>query len=300
MRDEMLDYRIHSFLAVCHTGSYTHAAEILHVSQPAVSQHIHQLEKYYGQTLFIKNGRGVEATPAGLILQQAFETMENDEERLKAEIRSLLPGKTLPPLCFGCTRTIADYVAPQLLALHLQHYPNEQIRMHTGNTHELVDLIDRGIIDFALIEGPFDSSKFDSATFSHEAFIGIGQAGKAPQTITDLLDKHLILREAGSGTRELFERHLAAYDVHVSDFAGVIELSSIPAIKACVAAGTGISFMYRVAVEKELSLGTLVDITPQNFAIEHNFSLIWQHGSRYNKRYLALLTSWRELYNNMR
>lgn len=295
----MLDYRTHSFLAVCHTGSYTHAAEILHVSQPAVSQHIRQLEHYYGQALFTKNGRGVEPTPAGLILQQAFETMENDEKRLKEDVQSLLPGKSLPPLRFGCTRTIADYVAPQLLALHFHRHPDEQISMHTGNTHELVELLNQGSIDFALIEGPFDGKKFDSAIFSNEAFIGIAQSGRAPESITDLLGKRLILRESGSGTRELFERHLAAYDIRISDFAGVVELSSIPAIKACVSSGVGISFLYRVAVEKELSDGTLVDITPKSFAIGHHFSLIWQRGSRYSKRYLALLASWHELYNSV-
>lgn len=292
----MLDYRTHSFLAVCHTGSYTRAAEVLHISQPAVSQHVRQLEQFYGQALFTKNGHGVEPTPAGLILLQAFETMENDEERLKAEVKSLLPNASLPPLRFGCTRTVADYVAPKLLAVHLQHYPNEQICMQTGNTHELVDLLNQGSIDFALIEGPFDQKKYASAIFSHEPFIGIAQSGNAPQTIMDLLDKRLILREPGSGTRELFERHLAAYDTSISDFAGIIELSSIPAIKACVSSGAGISFLYRVAVEEELSHGTLVDITPDSFAITHNFSLIWQRGSRYSKRYLALLASWREAY----
>ena len=78
----------------------------------------------------------------------------------------------------------------------------------------------------------------------------------------------------------------------VGDFADVIELASIPAIKACVAAGAGVSFMYRVAVESELTDGTLADVTPADFAIEHDFALIWQRSSRYANGYRALLREW--------
>ena len=114
-----------------------------------------------------------------------------------------------------------------------------------------------------------------------------------PATIHDLLGRRLILREPGSGTREVLEKHLAARDLLTSDFAGTIELASIPAIKACVAAGAGISFLYRAAVEQELAAGELVDITPEDFAIEHDFALIWQRGSRYAERYRALLRAWK-------
>ena len=101
-----------------------------------------------------------------------------------------------------------------------------------------------------------------------------------------------MLREPGSGTREILERHLAARELSVDDFAGVIELASIPAIKACVAAGAGVSFLYRVAVERELASGELADVTPADLSIEHDFSLIWQRGSRYAGHYRALLREW--------
>ena len=116
--------------------------------------------------------------------------------------------------------------------------------------------------------------------------------GDRPASIAELLDRRLILRESGSGTREILEHNLAARDLAVSDFSGVVELASIPAIKACVAAGAGVSFLYRVAVESELADGRLVDVTPKDFAIEHDFALIWQRGSRYANGYRALLREW--------
>ena len=286
----MLDYRTHTFLAVYRSGSFTRAAEQLHITQPAVSQHIRQLEAHYGCTLFSKTGRGVEPTRAGRLLYQALDAERNDETRLRAELDSLQGEKNArPPLRLGCTRTIADYVAPRVLTQHLARHPSEHVLMRTGNTAELVALIDAGEIDFALVEGYFDRRTFESAVFSREPFVAVAASGERPASITDLLGNRLVLREPGSGTREILERHLAACDLTVDDFAGVIELASIPTIKACVAGGAGVSFLYRVAVENELASGALVDVTPRDFAIKHDFSLIWQRGSRYASRYRALL-----------
>ena len=293
----MLDYRSRTFLTVYRTGSFTQAARELLVTQPAVSQHIRQLEAHYGCQLFTKAARGVEPTPAGHLLYQALDAAANDEARLFAELAALSGDKNAhPPLRLGCTRTIADYVAPRVLADHLRRRPDEHILMRTGNTAELVTLIDSGEIDVALVEGSFDRSAFESAPFSHESFMAVAASGTQPGSVTELLGQRLVLREPGSGTREILERHLAARELSVSDFAGVIELASIPAIKACVAAGAGVSFLYRVAVTDELATGALADVTPAGFAIMHDFSLIWQRGSRYAERYRTLLRAWRSSY----
>ena len=289
----MLDYRTHTFLAVYRSGSFTRAAEQLHVTQPAVSQHVRQLETHYGCALFSKTGRGVEPTEAGRLLYRALDAAENDEERLRRELEALQSEKNVrPPLRLGCTRTIADYVAPQLLAHHLARHPRERVLMRTGNTAELVALIDSGEIDFALVEGSFERKTFESEVFSREPFVAVSASRERPTSITDLLDQQLVLREPGSGTREILERHLAAIDLSIEDFAGIIELASIPTIKACVAAGAGVSFLYRAAVEEQLADGTLVDVTPADFTINHDFSLIWQRGSRYANRYRSLLGEW--------
>ena len=290
----MLDYRARTFLEVYRLRSYTHAATALHITQPAVSQHIRQLEHHYGCSLFTKAGRGIGPTEAGELLYRALDVMENDDVRLRGELDALASVDAVrPPLRFGCTRTVADFVAPRLLAEHLTRHPDERILMRTGNTSELVALIDQGDIDFALVEGSFDRKAFDSAVVSHEPYVAVAGEARAPARLEDLLDRRLILREPGSGTREILERYLAVRNLSVEDFAGVIEAASIPAIKACVRAGAGISFLYRVAVEEELRCGELHDVTPDDVSIEHDFALIWQRGSRYAESYRALLRAWK-------
>ena len=348
----MLDYRTHTFLEVYRQHSFTRAAEALLITQPAVSQHIRQLEAHYGCALFTKTGRGVEPTPAADLLYQRLLAMENDEGRLRIETAELAARPTdtsAAPLIFGCTRTIADYVAPRLISTHLAAHPDASVTLRAGNTRDLVCALERGEIDFALVEGSFDRSRFAYETLSHEAYVAVAAPGAAiesgieatlkattatsepaaldapdalatpdaesapnpaappeaadverhkdtpsrPVSIRQLLGQRLVLREAGSGTREILEKHLAARDLAVEDFAGLVELESIPTIKACVRAGAGISFMYRAAVEAELEAGELLDITPDDFQVEHDFCLIWQRGSQYAPRYRALCAAWR-------
>lgn len=291
----MLDYRSYTFLEVYRARSFSRAAKALHITQPAVSQHIRHLEQCYGTTLFAKTTRGASPTPAGDHLYRALSTMANDEERLRNELRAMECETAPAPLHLGCTRTVADYVAPNLLADRVSARPTEAITMHVGNTAELVQLMDAGDIDCALVEGSFDHTRFDSMVYSTEDYIAVASpeaiASSNPRSIHDLAGERLILRESGSGTREILERNLAAHDLAPADFAGALELASIPAIIACVAAGAGITFLYRIAVERELAAGSLVDITPADFSIRHDFTLIWQHGSSYAARYRALITN---------
>ncbi len=289
----MLDYRAYTFLEVCRQRSYTRAAEELHISQPAVSQHIRQLEQQYGCALFAKAGRGIEPTPAGDELFCALGAMANDEERLQRELSSLNENAAVrAPLRFGCTRTVADYVAPRILAKHLACRPDDQILMQVENTAELLNQIEAGAIDFALVEGSFDRARFDHVVFSCEPYVAIARHALDATRLEDLLGQRIILREPGSGTREILERYLAVRNLSVRDFAGIIELASIPAIKACVRAGAGISFLYRTAVDSELAHRELADVTPADVSIEHHFELIWQRGSLFADRYRALARTW--------
>lgn len=305
----MLDHRTHTFLEVYRHRSFTRAAESLLITQPAASQHVKQLEAHYGCPLFVKTGRGIEPTPAAEMLYRRLLAMENDERRIRLEAVELSTPQTsrrTDPLRFGCTRTIADHVAPRIVSEYLRANPETPVTMLSGNTSSLMDELEHGTIDFALVEGFCDRARFSSTALSRERYIAVAKPRTLPSPgspddrrpeIRHLLGQRLIVRESGSGTREILEKHLAARDLSISDFAGFIELESIPTIKACVRAGAGISFLYQVAVEREIARGELEDVTPRDFEIEHDFCLIWQRGSQYGPRYRALAKAWRALMN---
>ena len=186
---------------------------------------------------------------------------------------------------------------PQFLIEHQTHHPDTALTMITANTHELLERISDGEIDFAIVEGYFDKTQYDYLTFSTEPYIAVAgkppQSGIRPAQLTDLLGEKLLIRETGSGTREILEKCLTSRNLSIHDFAGISEIGNIPALKAMAAAGIGITFLYRSAVEEELKSHTLYDITPEDFSVNHDFTLIWQKGSIFSSRYRTLFKEWR-------
>ena len=292
----MLDFRIYTFLEVCKYMNFTKAAEALHITQPAVSQHIRYIEEYYQTRLFKFQGKKPVLTEAGEYLLHAFTTLSHDQVYLKEQLLSMQKKK--PALIFGATLTIGEYVMPRFLIEYQTRHPDTVLTMITANTHELLDRISDGEIDFAIVEGYFDKTQYDYLTFSSEPYIAV--AGTPlfedcrPRSLSELLDQKLIVREPGSGTREILEKHLEARNLSIHDFSGVSEIGNIPALKAVVSAGLGITFLYRSAAEEELKNGILFDVTPENFSITHDFTLIWQKGSMFASRYRTIFEEWKK------
>ena len=136
----MLDFRIETFLAVCQTMNFTRAAELLHITQPAVSQHIHALEAQYGVRLFVYQGKQLHLTESGRLLYQTAVTMRHDALRLRDALRQADGRRHLR---FGATLTVGEYIMPGPLRRLLEQDPGLQLRMLTANTRDLLRLIDR-------------------------------------------------------------------------------------------------------------------------------------------------------------
>ena len=126
----MLDFRMDTFLSVCHYMNFTHAAEHLNLTQPAVSQHIKYLEQKYDTTLFIRDKKKLVLTPAGEILHSALETMRNDENTLKKRMKESLEGKKV--LTFGVTMTIGEYPIVPSLAEFIKYHPDVDLHIRYG------------------------------------------------------------------------------------------------------------------------------------------------------------------------
>ena len=114
------------------------------------------------------------------------------------------------------------------------------------------------------------------------------QFQKEPVSVEDLFQERLLLREQGSGTREVLERYLSAKNLSLADFRKVMEAGSLQTIKELTKAGCGITFLYEVAVRRELADGVLKRIPLEDFHISHEFAFIWRRGSIYADRYREL------------
>lgn len=283
----MLDFRIHTFLSVCRHLNYTRAAEELHITQPAVSQHIAYLEKLYDIRLFFHEGKKVHLTEAGELLLSTATTLKNDELFMVKQMHQTTPLQF--PLIFGVTMTIGEFVIATPLAAYLKKHPDTDVKIVLANTSDLLERLRSGEIHFTLVEGYYDASAYDSITYSTEQFIPVCSAShhfaKEPRLLTDLLKERLLVREPGSGTRDILEKNLAVKNIHTSDFTHTVEVSSMHTIIQLLKQDCGISFLYRTAIEPELENGSLKELSLQDFHMTHDFTFLWNKGSIFADSY---------------
>ena len=279
----MLDYRIYTFLAVCRNMSFTKAADELNITQPAVSQHIKYLEDMYNTRLFSFNGKKMSITNAGRVLLNAATTMLHDSIHLRETLSAIKGEKK--KLSFGATLTVGEYIVPYHMDKIIEKFGAEDINIKIANTNELLEDINSGSVDFALVEGYFEKSEYDYLTYSSEPYIAVAGIKLPEQSIEELLNYRIIVREEGSGTRAIFENVLSAHNLKVDDFAGKLEINNIGAIKSLVAKGTGISFIYKRAVEKELRENSVFEVKIKDFSVNYNFTFVWRKNSIYADYY---------------
>lgn len=283
----MQDYRMETFMSVCETLNYTKTALHLHMTQPAVSQHIHYLEEYYQVKLFEIVGKQVYKTKAGEKLYQATLTMRHDENSLRDLLKEE-ENETMP-LSLGTTKTIGDYVMGHPLACYMKDHPQRHINVTIDNTRELLEKLRQGSLDMVLVEGYFDPSGYESMVFSSEPFLGVAHKdyhfSHDIKTLSDLKEEKLILREEGSGTREILEKALSLENKNLSFFPHQIVMSSMPLIVDLLKEGCGISFLYQAAIKEELAQGILVPLPLSQFNVMHDFTFLWNKGSLFQKEY---------------
>ena len=282
----MIDAKIETFLAVCEHKSFTKAAEKLCLTQPAVSQHIHYLEKYYQSELFIRDGRNISLTAAGKLLFASARTMKNDEQRLLQQMHTAQSQKQY---LFGATLTVAEFILSPILPRFIHAHPNDHIRMQVANTEALLSALESGEIDFAIVEGEFDRTQYDFLSFSEEEFVAVSTPGQAKlfdgAQLEQLLDQSLILREKGSGTRAILEAALEIKGISSKQFNNVVELGSIGAIKKALIATNQISFMYRAAIQYEEKTKQLACINIKGFPFYHEVCFVYQKRSTQSEHF---------------
>lgn len=273
----MIDNRLQTFLTLCETGNYTRTAQILNLTQPAVSQHIQFLEDYYKVVLISGKGKNFALTEEGKALQEYVRTLKANSDRILPLLHRIK--NQAKPLNFGATLTIGEYTIPPILFKIFEEEPETDITMIVENTNILQEMLWEGNIDFALLEGHFNQSQFDSKLISNETFIGVCSPDNkiASETIDleDLLDQNLILRELGSGTRDILEQALYNRNLSIKDFKRRIEIGNMNAIKELCHNNIGITFMYREAAKKEISRGYLKEIPIRDFNISHPFNFVY-------------------------
>ncbi|HFQ14073.1 MAG TPA: LysR family transcriptional regulator [Gammaproteobacteria bacterium] len=260
----MADRRLQVFQTVARLLSFTKAAEELHMTQPAVTFQVRQLEEQYNTRLFDRTHNRISLTEAG---QKVYESAVRIFE-LYAEMDNAvreLTGDVGGVLILGASSTIAEYMLPVLLGDFKKEYPDVSIRLKVSNSEGIVRQVENNSIDLGVVEAPVNNKNLVVEECRTDELVLIvppdHELAKRDKVCPkELVNYPFICREEGSGTREVMLDSMSADGGSTADLNVVMELGSLEAIKGAVEAGMGISVLSSATLEKELKLGTLAAV----------------------------------------
>ncbi|MEJ8544327.1 LysR family transcriptional regulator [Brevibacillus borstelensis] len=272
-----MDQQLLVFVTVAEKENFSRAAEQLHMTQPAVSQHIQALEREFGTRLLERSNKYVRLNKAGEIVYHHAKEILGLHTRMRDLVDDLMNTPS-GNLIIGSSYTFGEYVLPHVVARLRDRYPKIKPTITIHNTKEIVDLIARRQLDAGIVEGEYRHEKLSIEPFADDEMQIIVSsdhrlAKKEKVTVRELEEETWIVREEGSGTREAAEKMFARLDLSPVN---LMEFGSTQIIKESVEAGMGVSLLSSWAIRKELTLGTLCMVKLPETPITRKFSLVTQ------------------------
>jgi LysR family transcriptional regulator, transcriptional activator of the cysJI operon len=275
----MADRRLQVFYTVARLLSFTKAAETLHMTQPAVTFQVRQLEDYFNTRLFDRTHNRVALTEAGRKIYEYCERIFELYAEMENGVRELT-GDMSGPLILGASTTIAEYMLPALLRGFKEQHPEVNLRLRVSNTEGIVSMVENSMIDLGVVEAPVSNKNLSVEICRLDQLVVItlpnhGLAKKQSVRMEEILHYPFICREEGSGTREVIMDYMDARRLDRNSLNVCLELGSPESIKGAVEAGMGITILSRATIAKELALGSLtfIKLDPP---LERAFSFVRQ------------------------
>ena len=267
----MFDDRIYTFLTLYEQMNYHRTAEKRSMTQPGVTQHIQYLEKLYGVKLFRDEGRVLRRTREAELLKKHLESMMAEEKAMREEF-----GRSRGiHLRVGATKTIGEFVLMPVVERFLRD-PAHSLDFVIDNTQVLLGMLENRQLDFAVVEGVFDKSRYDCRLYQTERFCGICPrehpfAGRTV-TLEQVFRETLLVREEGSGTRRILEQAMGDRGYSLEAFRRVISLGNFSVLMDLLRREQAITFAYQTIAEKRPELATF---SVESMEIRGEFNFIY-------------------------
>jgi len=273
----MSDRRLQVFYTVARLLSFTKAAETLHMTQPAVTFQVRQLEDHFNTRLFDRTHNKIVLTDAGqkvyFYAEKIFELNSEMEHSLRA-----LSEDTSGTLSIGGSTTIAQYTFPTLLKGFREKYPELSIRICEANTEGIVAKVESSMIDLGIVEAPVLNQDLDVDIFRADELVLIMHpehelAKREYVKPLDIINLPFITREEGSGTKSVIFDYFTKHNIEKNNINICMELGNSESVKGAVETGIGVSILSKTTIEKELQLKRL-SYVPLNPKLTRNFYFV--------------------------
>jgi DNA-binding transcriptional LysR family regulator len=271
-------HHLRLFAAVVDQGGFTKAAATLNLSQPAISKSLKELEDGLQLSLIDRSARSIRLTDAGRLLYDRARELFGVERVAERELRELR-GLKRGILRVGASTTIATYFLPPVLGrFHLRH-PRIRIQASSANTRTILRRLVESKIDVALVEGPVSHPHVDVIPWRDDELAVIAPPdhpllARESVRASDLTDEQFLVREPGSGTREVTEAALARRDVYLKN---TMRVGGTEVMKQAVAAGLGLAIVSRAAAADQLALGRIAVLPVRDLVIRRTLTQLKLH-----------------------
>jgi DNA-binding transcriptional LysR family regulator len=275
------NFRLKVFRTVAEQRHFRKAAELLYLTQPAVTHQIRALEETFSVPLFDRSGKEVTLTASGEILLKYVRQVDELVARAEEEI-SALAGEVRGELRIAASMTIAQFVLPALLGGFVRLHPSVHVAIESSKTQDVIHAVMTQRAALGLIEGPAHTRDVTVEPWIEDELVMAVPASHEWDNahaidIAELTETRLLMRERGSGTREIVEEALEKQGVAVQDLR-VMEVDSTEGILASIEAGLGVGFVSRRAIRRALLLGTLKMVPIRGVHLSRQFSLVYSRG----------------------
>ena len=273
-----MDAKLLTLIELSKVNSFTKAAKELNLTQPAVSQHVKQLEEEFDAKLFIRSNNNLFLTKEGeIVLKYALriQSLYNDMTRKLKDYK-----KCANNLTVGITHTSESNIAPEIMAKYSERNSGSHIRIISDSIKNLYEKLSLYQIDLAIIEGKITNKKFSSILLGTDSLVAVVSldnplANKKVVTINDLKKENLILRNLESGTSTLFVNELTKMDEDINNFHLSLEMDNVASIKMLVRKNLGISILPKSACSREIKENKLVGLPIENLDLVRETNLVF-------------------------
>ena len=276
----MVDVKLLTLLKVYELGNYTRAAEKLSLTQPAVSQHIKQIERELGTVVFDRSGGKIRPTPEGTLVIQYAERVVSLYENLQRALED--KRKSIDRLRVGITHTSESNIVTEVLAQYAEQFDNMKITIQTDTISNLYEMLKTYKIDIAIVEGAVADPSINSVMLDTDSLVLCVSnehplAKRSLVTIEELKKEKMILRLPSSGTRNLFAANLESRNLSLEDFNVTLEVDNIATIKDLVRRNYGVSILARSACMDELKKGKITVLPIENLSMIREVNILYHH-----------------------
>jgi DNA-binding transcriptional LysR family regulator len=285
-----MESRLKIFHTVAQLKSFTKAAQVLNLTQPAITFQIKNLEDHFQTRLFYRDANKISLTPSGKVFFRHVKNILDEYETAKKEIAKV-SGKIRGEIRIGIASLLGKYLLPKLIG----HFKNEhsliEISMLVGNSGKLIQELKEHALDLVIVSEPISAQHFIVRPFLDDELVAIINphhkwAKREFIEMDDLLTESFVDREEGSGTREVFKNFLSTRNISLKNLNVIMTMGGSEAVKSAIESGVAYGIVSNMAVSREIKMGLLKQVKIKDVVLKRKFLIVYPP-KQYNRHLIT-------------